>query len=287
MSWTLNEIASSIDSNIRGGLHGSYNTALSIQQLEREVIAERGRLLFESFQQGKFDVTGYMQSANGIKVDMQSLSKCTKVIESRPLTTRDTLEATPYLVDKGPIQYKGLTYVPGSVFIPSKGSTFAPIPSDGKGCLYKLHQDATKTKHFILPKINPLIGDMAIDYLGSSLRNENSWKSYFDSRFSLHKYKAAISEKPYVWIDTTPRQDGFYDCFIFNFPDSIQFVSITAIFENPYDLEAYSYGDAIEEFPAPEWVVEEIIQRVTKKFIYYYRQLNVPLQPNTGTDHTT
>ena len=144
-----------------------------------------------------------------------------------------------------------------------------------------------KVKHFTVPKIASLFGEDAIDYIGSPLRDAFSWKVYTDNRFTMHKYKSVTHSKPFIWIDSSPREDGNYDAFLFNYPKLIQFISMTAIFENPYDVLDYSGGVRTDEFPAPEWVVEEIISRLSKKYIYFYRQLNAPSQPNTQSDITT
>ena len=103
----------------------------------------------------------------------------------------------------------------------------------------------------------------------------------------MHKNKIATRDKPYVWIDSTPREDGMWDAFIFNYPKVIQFISMTAILENPQDCLNFSWGIKTDIFPAPEWLVTEIISRITKRFIYYYRQLPTPIQPNTQSDITT
>jgi hypothetical protein len=54
-----------------------------------------------------------------------------------------------------------------------------------------------------------------------------------------HKYKKRGKSKPYVWIDTTPNENGMYDCFLFNAP-LLDKVSITAIFKDPRQLDMYS-----------------------------------------------
>jgi len=144
-----------------------------------------------------------------------------------------------------------------------------------------------KVKHFTIPKIASIFGEDAIDYIGSPLRDGFSWKVYTDNRFNVHKYKMATHSKPYVWINASPREDGNYDAFLFNHPKLIQFISVTAIFEDSNDAMDYVGGVRTEEFIAPEWVIEEIISRLSKKYIYYYRQLNVQNQPNTQADITT
>jgi hypothetical protein len=49
---------------------------------------------------------------------------------------------------------------------------------------------------------------------------------------TYRKYRKRGRNKPLVYIDTTPNERGFYDCFIFNAP-MIEEVSIVAIFKDP------------------------------------------------------
>lgn len=144
------------------------------------------------------------------------------------------------------------------------------------------------TKHFQIPPVAPDRGINVIDYIGPVQRNTETWKVYYDSRFRKHRYKRAISEKPYVYIDCTAANDeGFYDGFIFNISTNLKQLSITAIIENTTDVEWFQNNGGQWWFPAPEWAVDMIIKRVSQKYIQFYRQANAPIQPNTQTDQVT
>ena len=144
------------------------------------------------------------------------------------------------------------------------------------------------TKHFKIPQVAPDRGINVIDYFGPVQRDVHSWKVYYNSSYRMHKYKRGIAEDPYIFIDCTASDErGFYDGYIFNFPTNIKAVSMTAIIENTTDVEWFQNDGGHGYFPAPEWAVQMIIERLAKKYIQNYRQFNAPIQPNTQTDLTT
>jgi len=78
MAWTLAEIRSAIHSDITDGLKGVANYTYSEDQIEREISAERSKILFELTKGGrfKFEKQGFEQQINCIPVDTKQLSKC-------------------------------------------------------------------------------------------------------------------------------------------------------------------------------------------------------------------
>jgi len=50
-------------------------------------------------------------------------------------------------------------------------------------------------------------------------------------QLKYHKIRKRGKNKPYVWIDTTPNENGMCDCFVFNAP-LIQQISIIAVFKD-------------------------------------------------------
>lgn len=55
------------------------------------------------------------------------------------------------------------------------------------------------------------LGDLAIEYVGSVDR-EIQFKFYTSSSYQYHKYKRAKNKNmPYVYIETTPNENGMYD----------------------------------------------------------------------------
>lgn len=144
------------------------------------------------------------------------------------------------------------------------------------------------TKHFKIPAIAPDRGISVIDYIGPIKRDGESWKVYYNSQYRKHQYKRGIAKKPYVFIDCTASdENGFYDGYIFNIPTNIKQLSITAIIENTTDIEWFQRDGGEQWFPAPEWAVKMIIERLTQKYLQFYRQANAPIQPNTQTDQVT
>ena len=134
--------------------------------------------------------------------------------------------------------------------------------------------------HFEIPQLLNDFGGRAIDYIGSTDRQQPFL--YTTSIYNLNytrKYRKRGRNKPLVYIDTTPNENGMYDCFIFNAP-MIEEVSVVAIFKDPRQLEAYGccneFGDDNFNF-----INNEVRNRLTQKKVQYYRQLAAPILPNT------
>jgi hypothetical protein len=47
-----------------------------------------------------------------------------------------------------------------------------------------------------------------------------------------HKYKRRRKQKPYVYIDITPNQEGMLDCYVFNAP-LLKYISVVGMFKDP------------------------------------------------------
>lgn len=135
----------------------------------------------------------------------------------------------------------------------------------------------TELAHFEIPQLINELGDAKISYIGSNDRMNQF--IYYTSAQSVNyrQYKKRKKNKPYVWIDTTPNERGMYDCFIYNAPLLNQ-ISITAAFKDPRQLSEYECCVQDEHMSALD---AEIIDRVSKKMITYYRQLHMPPIPNT------
>lgn len=159
------------------------------------------------------------------------------------------------------------------------------IPVDCKSlerCRCKTESDCdTITAHFEIPQIVNDYGSSSIDYIGSNDR-QNPFIYYTSSTaYRYHKYRKRGKNKPYVWIDTTPNENGMYDCFVFNAPLLSQ-VSISAIFKDLRQLSRYEccneYNDDNMTF-----INNEIKKRLTEKKIRYYKQLSIQNTPNDQT----
>ena len=96
--------------------------------------------------------------------------------------------------------------------------------------------------------------------------------------FKYAKYRKHNKNKPFVYIDTVPNNNGMFDCFIFNATLKKE-VSIEAIFKDPRQIEDFSCCSDYQEDNFT-FINNDIKDRLTKKKIYYYRQLAAPILPN-------
>lgn len=131
--------------------------------------------------------------------------------------------------------------------------------------------------HFEIPQIVNDFGESSIDYIGS-VDKQVSFKVYFTNAFKYHKHLRRGSEKPYVYINTTPNENNMYDGWVFNAP-LLKVLSVIAIFKDPRQLENYEccVGEDLENYT---FISAEIKKRLTEKKIRYYRQLYFPILPN-------
>ena len=139
-------------------------------------------------------------------------------------------------------------------------------------------EEGTPTAHFEIPQTLNDYGYLSIDYIGSTDRQIPFIYYTSTSTFRQHKYRKRGKFRPYVWIDTTPNENGMYDCFVFNAPMLDQ-VSVTAIFKDIRQLEAYSccsdLGDSNFTF-----VDNEVKKRLVEKKLRYYRGYAPAVLPN-------
>lgn len=137
--------------------------------------------------------------------------------------------------------------------------------------------------HFTLPNLNRMVADPIV-YLGSADASI-AFKVYFDRDYRFHKYRLATSRRPFAWVSSTPNSAGLFDVFLFNTGkyNGMQFISIDAVFDNPYDILKTDYYEQFSaaEFYAPQAVQAKVIDVLTQKYVNYYRQLNTPMKPNT------
>lgn len=135
----------------------------------------------------------------------------------------------------------------------------------------------TPTLHFEIPQILNDYGNLSIDYIGSVDKQLPFIFYTSTTAFRYHKYRKRGKEKPYVWIDTTPNENGMYDCFIFNAP-LLNTISISAIFKDLRQLDEYGCCTGLQD-DNMTFINNEIKKRLTEKKIRYYRALapnNVP-----------
>ena len=141
----------------------------------------------------------------------------------------------------------------------------------------------TPTAHFEIPQIFNDYGIQAISYIGT-IDKQTPFIFYTNSyAFNIyHKYRKRGKNKPYVWIDVTPNENGMYDCFVFNAP-LLKVISVVAIFKDPRQLEVCDRCSIAGENKADDnftWINNEVKRRLTELKIKYYRQLAPPVLPN-------
>nr|DAT90280.1 MAG TPA: Structural protein [Caudoviricetes sp.] len=138
----------------------------------------------------------------------------------------------------------------------------------------------TDIAHVEIPQIVTSIGNEAVEYFGSIDRNV-PFTVYTDISYQYHQYNRAIGKKPYVYIDTTPNENNFYDCYIFNAP-LLKTVSIIAIFKDPRQLLDFTCCNGEELFNFNS-LTNDIKRRVTEKKVRWYRQYQYPPTNNDQT----
>ena len=141
-------------------------------------------------------------------------------------------------------------------------------------------EDPTMIRHIEIPQIITDFGSDAVLFLGSVDR-QIKFTVYTDYAWRNHKYRRRGADKPFVWIDTSPNENNMCDAFIFNAP-LLTVASITAIFKDPRQLEGFACcpEDTAEEISNFSFIEKDIIQRVTEKYIRYYRQMAQATTPN-------
>lgn len=137
------------------------------------------------------------------------------------------------------------------------------------------------TLHFEIPQILLDYGTQAIQYIGS-VDKQNPFVVYTSTSFSHYqRYRRRGKNRPYVWIDTTPNENGHFDAYVFNAP-LLKYISVVAIFKDPRQLCDFDCN--LEENGKDDnfsWINNEIEKRLTQKYLQYYRQLAPVNLPNT------
>lgn len=152
------------------------------------------------------------------------------------------------------------------------------IPVDCKDlerCRCRESIGTTPTAHFEIPQVF----NNSIEYIGSIDRrlpflfytSSYQWNFY-------HKFRKRGKDKPFVYVDTSPNENGMYDAYIFNAP-MIKQLSVVAIFKDPRQLENYACCSDLDDDNF-SFLNNEIKRRLTEKKLRYYRQLAMQPLPN-------
>ena len=219
---TIKQIASAVLNHIYDGLKGAVaNIAVSVEQLEDEVVAERNTIAKEYLLKGLMGLQELYLAINCVEVNCESMSKCCEL---------------PY---------------------------------------------GQKALHFEIPPILFLNGISTIKFIGSADRSV-AYKVYTDLSYKYHKHKKRGSDKPYVYIDTAINANGMMDCYIFNVP-LVKMVSVIALFSDPRQLLEFSCCADEDVYTDCGVLSNDIIHRLTQKYMMWYRQAALPSLPNTQT----
>lgn len=139
-----------------------------------------------------------------------------------------------------------------------------------------------KALHFEIPPIIYLNGVSTIKFIGSVDRKVK-YAVYTDDSYKYHQYKKRGGNKPYVYVDTAINSNGYMDCYLFNVPN-VKYVSVIALFQDPRKLLDW---DCCSENPETYLdlgiLSETIINNLTQRYLYYYRQAAMPILPNNQT----
>lgn len=135
--------------------------------------------------------------------------------------------------------------------------------------------------HFEIPVLMNDLGSDAIEWIGTIDREERYDVYYTMDALKYRKYKKRGANKPYIYIDKTPNQNGMYDGWVFNAP-FVKSLSIIAVFKDPRQLEEFDCCNT-GEFLELGSVSNEIKKRLTEQKLRYYRGANAQVLPNTQT----
>ena len=141
--------------------------------------------------------------------------------------------------------------------------------------------NAKMAKHFEIPQLMPGLGVDALAFVGSTDRS-HAFKIYYNLeaiKYQQHyqKYRKRPNNKPFVYIEKTPNENGMYDCWIFDAP-LVQYIAVIGIFKDPRQLEKYNCCDDIDYLEMGA-ISNEIKNRILQKKIQLYRTSAPPAAP--------
>ena len=155
-------------------------------------------------------------------------------------------------------------------------------------CKCKESTDDTLVAHFQIPQLIHDFGKQAIEYIGSPDRRNQFQIVTSLSELETRKYRKRGKNKPYVWVDFAPNNEGMLDCFIFNAP-MIKQISVVGAFKDPRQVERYHCCKNDDDFTLTgaddnmSYLTQLVKERLTSEKIKYYRQLAMATKPNDQT----
>lgn len=134
--------------------------------------------------------------------------------------------------------------------------------------------------HFEIPQLVLDFDGLGIYYIGTIDRSQPFTIYTSLSLAKKHKYRKRRADKPYVYLDITPNENGMHDVYIFNAP-LIKYVSVIGVFKDLRQVEeSQCCIDLSKNFTAIDSTIQ---QRLTERKIKYYRQLASKPTPNNQT----
>jgi hypothetical protein len=119
----------------------------------------------------------------------------------------------------------------------------------------------------------------SILYVGT-VNRQYPFKHGYNNQRIYNKYTPSGKE-PYVWWS------DFKTGWLFNPPTkNIKFISVEAVFKNPYDVFQYECcklkpGEE-PRYPVSDDIIKLIIDELVKQYVNDYRRLNMIIIPNNG-----
>ena len=155
-------------------------------------------------------------------------------------------------------------------------------------CSCSISEEDTLVSHFQIPQIISDFGKQAIEYIGSTDRKNHFQVITSLSELETRKYRKRGKNKPYVWIDYSPNNEGMLDCFLFNAP-FVEQISVVGVFKDPRQVERYQCCKNSDNFNLTgsddnvSYLTQLVKERLTEEKIKYYRQLAMATKPNDQT----
>lgn len=128
-----------------------------------------------------------------------------------------------------------------------------------------------------------------VEFIGIGPVSKNkSFKIYYDYKYKTHSTRFLTNKRPFVFVDTSITTKKYITAYLYNIDryKDIRYLSVRALFENPYDIASKDCCINIDnmEFPAPGWMQNMIIEKLSWSYVNQYRKLNIPDYSITNTD---
>lgn len=143
--------------------------------------------------------------------------------------------------------------------------------------------------HFEIPKLILDLQQDTVLFMGTPDRRD-PYFVYLDMSWSYHEFRIRGSRMPYVYVDTTPNENDALDCYLFNAP-AVEDITVTAIFQDPREpfyqnlraAECDTVVTSFEEFNDHTFIANDVIRRLSEKYLRHFVQVQKPVKPNDQT----